>query len=67
MAQATPKESYVVEIVSCSHCQQEQAVPIQAGGGSWSTTHQSVKCLICKRQVEVMVPNAIIAGPFVPR
>jgi hypothetical protein len=67
MTQAPPKESYVVETVSCSHCQQESAVHINVGGGSWSTAHHSVKCMKCKREFEAVVPSAVIVAPFLPR
>ena len=66
MSQAQLKESYVAATVSCSHCQQEQVVHVQSRGGFWSPAHQWVKCLKCRREFEVMVPEAIIAGPFLP-
>jgi len=66
MSQGQLKQSYVVVNVSCGHCQQEQVVHVQDRGGFWSAGHQWVKCLKCKREFEVMVPDAIIAGPFLP-
>lgn len=56
--------SYVPLTISCSHCQQEQVVHVQDRGGFWSTAHQWVKCLKCKREFEVMLPEAIVTGPF---
>lgn len=64
MNQAQMKRSYVAVTVHCSHCQQAQVVHMQAGGGFWSTAHQWMKCLKCKQEFEVMLPDAIIAGPF---
>jgi hypothetical protein len=66
MTQVQLKQSYVAVTVSCSHCQQEQVVHVQAVGGFWSMAHQWVECLKCKRGFEVMVSDAIIAGPFLP-
>jgi len=66
MPQAQLKQSYTVVTVSCRHCQQEQVVHILARGGIWSMAHQSVKCLKCAQEFEVMVPDAIIGGPFLP-
>jgi ribosomal protein S27E len=64
MPQAQLKHSYTVVTVSCSHCKQEQVVYILDRGGSWSMAHQSVRCLNCAQEFDVMVPDAIISGPF---
>ena len=64
MPQAQLKQPYTVVTVSCSHCQQEQVVHTQARGGIWSMVHQSVKCLKCGQAFAVMVPDAVIGGPF---
>jgi hypothetical protein len=64
MPQAQMKRSYFAVTVSCHHCQQEQVVHVQSRTGFWSMAHQSVKCLKCERQFDVMVPDAIIDGPF---
>ncbi len=66
MPQAQLKQPYTVVTVCCSHCQQEQVVHTQARGGIWSMAHQSVKCLKCGQEFAVMVPDAIIGGPFLP-
>jgi hypothetical protein len=64
MSQAQRKRCYVAVTVSCIHCKQDQLVHVQPGGGFWSKAHQWVTCLKCNREFEVMVPDAIIAGPF---
>jgi ribosomal protein S27E len=64
MPQAQMKRSYIAVTVSCGHCQEEQVVHVQARTGFWSMAHQSVKCLKCEKDFEVMVPDAIIGGPF---
>jgi ribosomal protein S27E len=67
MSQPQLKRNYVVMTVSCGHCQQEQIVHVLAGAGIWSRAHQSVECLRCGQHFEVMLPDAIIGGPFLPR
>ena len=67
MPQPQLKHDYVVMTVSCGHCQQEQLVHVLAGTGAWSTAHQSVDCLRCGQHFEVILPDAIIGGPFLPR
>ena len=47
------KQDYVVKIVSCGNCQQEQLVHVQARTGTWSTARQSVECLPCGQHFEV--------------
>jgi transposase-like protein len=64
MPQPELEPDCVVMIVSCEHCRQEQLVHVQAGGGTWSMAHQSFECLGCGRHSEVMLPDAIMAGPF---
>jgi ribosomal protein S27E len=66
MPQAQMKRSYIAVAVSCGHCQEEQVVHVEARSGSWSMAHQSVKCLKCEKDFEVMVADAIIGGPFFP-
>jgi len=66
MPQAQLKQPYTVVTVSCSHCKKEQVVQILPRTGFWSMAHQSVKCLKCAQEFEVMVPDAIIGGPFLP-
>jgi ribosomal protein S27E len=66
MPQPQLKQDYAVIPVSCEHCQQEQLVYVQVGTGAWSTAHQSVECLRCGQHFEVMLPDAIIGGPFLP-
>ena len=67
MPQPQLKRNYVVMTVSCGNCQQEQIVHVLAGTGTWSTAHQAIECLRCGQHFEVMLPDAIIGGPFLPR
>ncbi len=69
MPQPQLKRDCVLMTVSCGNCQQEQIVHVQVGTWTWSTAHQSLKCLRCGRcgqHFEVMLPDAIIGGPFIP-
>ena len=52
--------------VFCGNCQQEQLVHVQVGTWTWSMAHQSLECLRCGQHFEVMLPDAIIGGPFLP-
>ena len=58
---------YTVVTVSCGRCKQEQVVRILARSGFWLRVRQSVKCLKCGQGFEVMLPDAIIGGPFLPQ
>jgi ribosomal protein S27E len=66
MPQVQMKQTYVPMTISCGHCQQEQIVHMRARTGCWEMAHQSVKCLTCGQYFDVMIPDAIIAGPFLP-
>jgi hypothetical protein len=66
MRQLELQQTYTVVSVSCSHCEQEQLVHVQAGTGTWSTAHQSVECVRCRQHFAVMLPDAIIGGSFLP-
>jgi transcription elongation factor Elf1 len=61
------KHPYTVVTVSCGRCQQEQVVQILARSGFCLRVRQSVKCLKCGQEFEVMLPDAIIGGPFLPQ
>jgi len=66
MPQVQMKQSYIPMTISCGHCQQEQVVHLQARTGFWQMAHQSVKCVKCEQNFDVMIPDAIVAGPFLP-
>jgi transcription elongation factor Elf1 len=66
MRQLALKRTYTVVSVSCSHCEQEQLVHVLAGTGTWSSAYQSVVCVKCGQHFDVMLPDLIIGGPFLP-
>jgi hypothetical protein len=59
-------QPYTVATVSCGHCKQKQVVQILARTGFWLGACQSVKCLKCGEEFAVVLPDAIIGGPFFP-
>jgi transcription elongation factor Elf1 len=67
MPQAQMQRSYIPVTISCHLCKQEQVVHIRARTGSWSMAHQSVRCVKCEQYFDVMIPDAIIGGPFAPQ
>jgi hypothetical protein len=64
MSQAHIKRSDIPLTISCSHCQQKQVVHMQGRAGFRKMPHQSVKCVKCEEHFAVMIPDAIIGGPF---
>jgi ribosomal protein S27E len=64
MPQAKTKRSHIPLTISCSLCKQEQVVYTKAQTGTWSMAHQKVKCVQCEQCFDVMIPDVIIAGPF---
>jgi len=66
MPQVQMKRAIIPITISCVHCQQEQVVHTEARTGCWQMAHQLVKCVKCERDFDVMIPDAIIAGPFLP-
>jgi hypothetical protein len=66
MPQVQMKRAIIPITISCVHCQQDQVVHTEARTGFWQMAHQSVKCVKCAQNFDVMIPDAIIAGPFLP-
>ena len=60
-------QPYSVVTISCGYCKQKQVVQILSRTGFWLGRRQSVKCLKCGQEFEVMLTDAIIAGPFLPQ
>ncbi len=60
------KPAYVVITISCPQCQQEQVVHVRARTGFAQMGGQTVRCLECERDFDVMVPDQIVGGPFFP-
>ncbi len=60
------KPAYVVMTISCAQCKQEQLVHVRARNGSAQMGGQTVRCVNCKQEFDVMVPDQIVGGPFLP-
>ena len=60
------KPAYVVMTISCAQCQQEQVVHVRARTGFAQMSGQTVRCVNCKQEFDVMVPDQIVGGPFLP-
>jgi hypothetical protein len=57
-------ERFVVMTVECTHCKTNQTVRVAAKPGFAQMGDQSVRCINCKEEFAVMVPDRIIGGPF---
>jgi hypothetical protein len=63
---AVAKEPHIVIPISCAHCGQKQVVQVRARTGFAQVSGQSLQCVTCERIFSVMVPDAIVGGPFLP-
>ena len=55
---------YVIMTIKCPHCNTKQNVHVAAKPGFAQMSDQRVRCIKCKKEFPVMVPDRIIAGPF---
>lgn len=54
----------VIMTVECTHCKTKQNVKVNARPGFGQMGNQSIPCVNCKREFDVMVPDKIVGGPF---
>ena len=66
MAQPQLRERHVLMPVICAHCQQKQIVQMRARSEFHTMHQQSVDCVKCENSFDVMIPDEIIGGPFLP-
>jgi hypothetical protein len=66
MAQPQLRERHVLMPVICTHCQQKQIVQMRARSEFHTIHPQSVDCVKCENSFDVMIPDEIIGGPFLP-
>jgi transcription elongation factor Elf1 len=64
MAITAPKPNYVSMTVACTHCGAKQAVHIAVRTGFAQMSSQTILCVKCKKDFDVMVPDKIVDGPF---
>jgi hypothetical protein len=48
----------------CQHCKGKQKVHVAARPGIAQMDERFVRCVECKRDFSVMVPDRIVDGPF---
>lgn len=57
-------ERFVVMTVECQHCKTKQAIHVAAKPGFAQMANQTISCINCRKDFDVMVPDRIIGGPF---
>ena len=57
-------EHFVVMTVECQHCKTKQKVHIAASTDGAQMGSQTIPCIKCEKDFDVMVPDKIIRGPF---
>jgi hypothetical protein len=57
-------ERYVVMMVECQHCKAKQKVHVAVRAGFAQMGSQTIPCIKCEKDFDVMVPDKIVGGPF---
>ena len=57
-------EHYVVITVECQHCKTKQKVHVAASSGGAQMGEQTIQCIKCEKDFDVMVPDKFVRGPF---
>jgi len=52
--------------VTCTRCKQEQDVHVRARGKVGQMVQETVVCRACHKPFEVMLPDEIVSGEFLP-
>ena len=63
MTNCTDKQ-YVVMTVECQNCKAKQKVHVAVRAGVGGMGKQTISCIECEKNFDVMVPDKIIRGPF---
>jgi transposase-like protein len=50
--------------IYCQHCKQKQVVHVYVRAGRIPMNNQTVTCIKCKKEFDVLVSDPIIGGPF---
>jgi hypothetical protein len=58
---------YVVMTAECRHCKTKQTVHVAACTGVGMIGNQTIRCINCDHQFDVMLPDKIVGGPFPKR
>ena len=59
-----PSPNYVVMPVECPFCQEHQTLHLRARTGPAHLSEHAIKCVKCRLEFKVLVPDPIIGGPF---
>ena len=54
----------ILRTITCTHCQKRQTVRTRIQPGVRLIRPQSVKCVSCENDFEVVVPDEIVSGPY---
>jgi hypothetical protein len=67
MAQIDASERFTTLPVKCIHCGQAQIVKMRVRPGVLlALGPQRLECLNCKTMFDVVIPDQIIGGPYLP-
>ena len=61
---AMTDERDVVMTVECQHCKAKQKVHVAVRAGVGGMGKQTISCIECEKNFDVIVPDKIIRGPF---
>jgi hypothetical protein len=62
-----PDSRYVVMPVTCTRCKQVQDVHVEYHPKAGQMIQETVVCKACHKPFEVMLPDKIVSGEFLPR
>jgi len=55
---------YVIRTLECKHCNTKQRVHVAAKPGPAQIGDRTARCIKCRKEFDVVVPDRIVAGPF---
>jgi phage FluMu protein Com len=57
-------EHYIVMTVECQRCKTKQKVHVATQSGVGQMSDQTIRCIKCDKDFDVLVPDKILRGPF---
>ena len=57
-------EHYIVMTVECLRCKTKQKIHVAARSRFAQMGSQTIPCIKCEKDFDVMVPDKILRGPF---
>jgi hypothetical protein len=64
VVKAPAKSGFVLVPIECTYCKAQQTVHIVARTGAPRMGYQSIPCIRCERDFDVLVADKILSGPF---